>query len=136
MCFILQHLRLCWISKQSHRTKQIQWLGHNQISIQDFDVIQDWRRTTTTEHHPTSARLSSPIFNTRASSQKHEEDYTLSYFKAFQVAFKFLKRQGKDWKIKKIVFICLSYVAFLTFTLQRMLKAPPLKSWVLHLLVL
>ena len=57
-------MRLCWIWKQSPRTYQIQWFGHNQIPTQDFDIIQDWRRTTLTKHH-TPAWLSSPPFNTR-----------------------------------------------------------------------
>ena len=44
------------------------------FQAQDFDIIQDWRRTTVKKHHHTPARLSSPTINTRASPQKYYYD--------------------------------------------------------------
>ena len=46
-------------------------LDLTKFQAQDFDVIQDWRRTTLMKHHHTPARLSSPTINTGASSWKY-----------------------------------------------------------------
>ena len=50
-------------------------LDLTKFQAQDFDVIQDWRRTTLKKHHHTPARLSSPTINTGASTQKYYSIY-------------------------------------------------------------